>query len=129
MGFPPANDAPHSVTDMSGAGLFASGPMEPGTKFQFSFEHAGSYAVLDETTSHSSRVRLPIKTSPKTGGLNTAFLVRWSKISAPAGFAFDVQIKRPGQTTSRTGKPKSRVRGVASAHRREVAPLHFAAVW
>jgi phospholipase C len=95
--FPSTNDAPHSVTDPSGMGLFASGPMDPGTKFQFSFEHAGSYRVLDETTSHFSRVTVPIKTSPKTGGLNTAFSVRWSKNPAPEGFAFDVQIKRPGR--------------------------------
>jgi phospholipase C len=93
--FPPANDAAHSVTEM--AGLFSSGPMDPGTTFKFSFAHAGSYHVVDETTSHSSRVRVPIKTSPRTGGLNTNYVVRWSKGPAPTGLAFDVQVKRPGQ--------------------------------
>jgi phospholipase C len=113
--FPPSNAATHSVADATDLGLFNSGPMEPGTEFAFTFDSAGSFPVIDETTSHSITVTVPIGASPRRGGLNTGFAVKWSKREAPEGFAFDVQIKRPWQDDfedwkAGTTKPKATFR-------------------
>jgi hypothetical protein len=51
-------------------------------------------------------VSVPMKFNPKKGGTGTTYTITWATAAPPAGFAFDVQIKRPGAagfTAFRTG--------------------------
>ncbi len=36
---------------------------------------------------------------PARGGTSTAFLLTWASGAPPAGYVFDVQVRRPGQAT------------------------------
>ena len=47
-----------------------------------------------------------MKFNPKKGGTGTSYTITWATAAPPAGFVFDVQIKRPGAagfTAFRTG--------------------------
>jgi plastocyanin len=48
------NDDLHTVT--SRTGLFDSGPLGPGSLFGFTFDSAGSFAVIDSETGHRSKI-------------------------------------------------------------------------
>jgi hypothetical protein len=43
-------------------------------------------------------VKVPLKASPTSGTPATEFNIIWSSVVAPAGYVFDVQVKRPGAT-------------------------------
>jgi hypothetical protein len=88
--------AAHTVTDRSGMGLFDSGQASSGS-FQFTFVAAASYPYSCSVHSDMvGTVRIPIKVSPAQGSSDTSFTITWSSAVAPAGFVFDVQLKRPG---------------------------------
>jgi plastocyanin len=87
----------HQVVDGSGMGLFDSGPLGPGASFPFAFAGAGTYAYGDPGfPSMTGKVKVPVTVSPGSGGVTTTFTVQWAAVPPPAGYAFDVQIKRPG---------------------------------
>jgi len=44
----------------------------------------------------SGSFKIPVRANPLTGGGTTEFTIKWGTDFAPDGFAFDVQIKRPG---------------------------------
>ncbi len=91
----------HTVTDRTGMGLFDSGITAPGSApFTVTFPSAGIYPYLCHL--HSAmrgKVQVPIQVSPATGGVATQFTITWSSAGAPAGFVFDIQIKRPGASS------------------------------
>jgi plastocyanin len=87
----------HTVTDASGMGLFDSGPQPAGSTYRRYFIGAGIYKY--RCSIHPSmlgKVRVLPQADPPSGGVATEFTVTWSAEWAPAGSAFDVQIKRPG---------------------------------
>lgn len=84
-------------------GFWNSGDLSPTQNFSESqtFLNAGTYAYhcMHHSFMHG-KVKVPMK---KTGSAGSGWTVRWSSASsAPAGRNFDVQIKRPGQTTFRS---------------------------
>jgi streptogramin lyase len=89
----------NTVTDPSGMRLFSSPSQQPGTSFSFAFKAAGTYAYKDTLTSATGKVAVPVLRSPRTGTTATVFTITWAAAAPAAGFAFDVQIKRPGSST------------------------------
>jgi plastocyanin len=88
----------HTVTDTTGMNLYDTGPMGPGTSFSYRFAAAGTYTY--ECTIHPGQMqgqsKVPLLISPNMGNLSTVFNIGWASEAAPAGLAYDVQIKRPG---------------------------------
>jgi hypothetical protein len=77
--------------------LFDSGSKSFVSFFSFAFFAAGTYPYADTLRpAHKGTIKVPIKVSPKTGTTSTTFTITWSSVTAPAGFGFDVQVKRPG---------------------------------
>ena len=93
----------HTATDSSGMGLFDSGAMAAGSFYSFQFLAAGSYPYRStapgDPSTMTGKVSVPIKVAPPSGGSTTTFTVTWSGGTVPAGYVFDVQIKRPGSTS------------------------------
>jgi plastocyanin len=88
-----------SVTESSGSGLFDSGTMTPGTTYTFVFTAAGRYDYNSSLTpSMRGSVKVPIIVSATRGEVTDTFTVRWASAVAPAGFEYDVQVKRPGSS-------------------------------
>jgi streptogramin lyase len=94
------NPGIHGIADASGMGLFQTPNGVPiGETFQFSFTGAGSYAYDDPfNTAAKGTVKVPIVVTPVVGAVDTA-QVTWASADPPAGFAFDVQVKRPGTSS------------------------------
>ena len=86
----------HSVTDISGMGLFGSGPQTLVSYYAFRFVAAGTYGYVDPGSGANATVMVPVSAMPPSGGLSTTFTITWSATSAPQGYVFDVQIARPG---------------------------------
>jgi len=87
----------HQLVDASGMQLFDSGSRESGASFQFTFNAAASYSIVDLATNASSVVGVPVKL-PATGTTGTPFTVTWSAAAQRQGFLFDVQIRTPSDT-------------------------------
>jgi plastocyanin len=102
--FPTSNGQNHTATDHSGLELFASGGRGPGTSFTFDLVAAGSYSVIDETTSNKGTVKVRPMAEPPSGRIGTEFTVTWSSETAPPGYVFDTQVKRPGSASWVTWK-------------------------
>jgi hypothetical protein len=93
----PATDAAsHSVTDDNGTRLFDSGLLEQGGSFDFEFDDAASFDVIDTATGHAGTVSVQMTAAPASGTTTTSFALRWASVSLPAGYVSDVQIRRPG---------------------------------
>jgi plastocyanin len=93
-----AGPSTHTATDLTGMGLFDSGHKAPGTVFDFVFAAAGSYPY--ECTIHPSmqgQVVVPLRVSPRMGGVTTMFTVTWATV-VPTGSVADVRIRRLGST-------------------------------
>jgi hypothetical protein len=86
----------HTVTDASGMGLFDSGPVGPGGSYERSFVAAGVYPYrCDFHPDMTGSVRVPVGASPVVGLTTTSFTIRWASGPVGAGYAVDLQIKRP----------------------------------
>ncbi len=87
----------HSASDFSSIKLFGSGLMPAGGTYGFVFFCAGIYKVLDSANAlNTQNVKVSMSVDPLTGTLTTTFTITWASITAPSGFVYDVQIKRPG---------------------------------
>jgi len=86
----------HDIADATGMALYDSGPRGAGTSFSYRFTAAGGYRVRDTSNASAGTIRVPMQVTPASGGVQTRFTVVWSAESAAPGFAFDVQILRPG---------------------------------
>jgi streptogramin lyase len=94
------NPGLHGIADASGMGLFQTPNGVPiGQTFQFSFIAAGNYSYDDPfDTAAKGTVQVPITVALVVGAVDTA-QVTWASAAPPAGFAFDVQVKRPGTSS------------------------------
>ena len=86
----------HTATDNNGLGLFGSGSVPPGGNYEFLFFAAGTYRVIDSVAGNSGIVKVSVGTDPQSGTLTTVFTLTWASVTAPTGFLYDVQIRRPG---------------------------------
>jgi plastocyanin len=93
----PADTESHSVTDASGMGLFDSGLLAPGSSYNLTLPAAGTYPIVDSATGNTATVIVPIQVEPDSGPLTTPFNVQWAAAKPPPGYAYDVEISRPGQ--------------------------------
>jgi plastocyanin len=98
-----AGPSTHSVTETSGLGLFDSGPQTPGSRFTVDITASGTYAyACTVTPTMKGTIKAGVTASPPSGGVATMFEIRWASEAAAPGFAYDVQIKRPGTTVWKT---------------------------
>ena len=90
---------PHSVTDRTAMQLFGS-PVQSAGNFSATFNAAGIYPYycVVHGTGMAGRVSVPMKAAPTTGTTSTSFAIAWAAVVPPAGYVFDVQIKRPGDS-------------------------------
>jgi plastocyanin len=96
----------HRIVDGSGMRLFAY-PLVPGGAplphpFTYSFVGAGTYPVLDTENHQRATVTVPLRASPRSGGLTTQFTITTAAAAAPLGHAFQTQVKRPATATFQT---------------------------
>jgi len=93
-----AGPSSHTATDATTLGLFDSGTRSPGSSFTFYFIAAGTYTYQCSIhpTLMKGKVRVPLDAQPPSGNLTTEFTITWSADEAPTGYAFEVQIHRPG---------------------------------
>jgi plastocyanin len=94
----------HTATDGTGMELYDSGSVAAGgPSTSFTFDAAGTYRFV--CTPHVSegmvgRVAVPMRVAPANAGPHHTFTATWASISAPSGYVYDVQIKRPGKAWS-----------------------------
>ena len=88
----------HSATDATGMLLFDSGSVdETSPPTSYTFEAAGVYPFV--CTPHpfmGGRVSVPVRAAPASGSATRARTVTFAAGPAPDGFAYDVQVRRPG---------------------------------
>ena len=89
----------HTATDGTGMELYDSGSVAPGgPSFSFTFESAGTFRFICKPhIEMSGLVRVPMRVSPIRGGMHRTFTATWASQTAPGGFVYDVQIRRPGK--------------------------------
>ncbi len=90
----------HTVTDNTGMGLYDSGSRGPGSSYSFAFPAAGNYPF--RCTIHAQMrgsVQIPVAVSPASGGVATPFSITWASGAPPAGYVYDVQVRRAGSST------------------------------
>lgn len=80
-----------------GIGLWASGPLNAGSTFTFTFSAAGGfpYHCSIHTFMHGV-VNVPMRVSPKGGTVGTSFTLTWATVAPTGSRVFDVQEKAPG---------------------------------
>jgi hypothetical protein len=88
----------HSAVDSNGLGLINSGPRGPGEIYLATLPGAGRYEYKDGYSSAHGTVKLPLDITPSSGSVSTMFTVTWATGAPPAGFVYDIQIRRPGNT-------------------------------
>jgi hypothetical protein len=93
---PSSEPQSHAIVDLTGMGLFDSGPRAPGASFVFTYIGAGDYSVIDTVTGMSEAIQVPILAVPSSGDVGTTFTITWSSATPSSGCAFDVQVMRPG---------------------------------
>ena len=95
-----AGPSDHSVRDASGIGLFDTGVQPAGTVLGIEVPSAGTFpfaCAVHPVMKGSLKAGLQV--TPSSGGPATSFIVRWALGPPPVGYAYDVQIQRPGSTT------------------------------
>jgi plastocyanin len=95
-----AGPSTHTVTDNTGMGLYDSGSQAPGGSYSFAFISAGNFPF--RCTIHPTQMRgsvqIPVSVSPSGGQVDTPFSITWASGAPPAGYVYDVQIRRPGSS-------------------------------
>jgi hypothetical protein len=92
---PPDASGSAAVVDASGLGLFDSGPIDPSGSFTHPFGSAASYAISNGG-SGSGEIDVADVVTPRRGGIDTPFTVRWSEKPPKGTLLFDVQMRVPG---------------------------------
>ena len=89
----------HTVNDISGMDLYASGSVGPGDpSFAVTFPAAGGY--LFTCIPHpwmGGRVTIPMRVHRLIGAPSPTFRLGWAASDAATGFVYDVRIFRPGR--------------------------------
>jgi hypothetical protein len=87
------NDQTHQIKDSSGMRLFDSGKRGRGSSYTRLFNYAGTFPWRDTLDSQRGEIRI-LPSLRRASGTGTT--VRWASKPASSGFAFDVQVKKPG---------------------------------
>ena len=86
----------HTATSRS-LNLFDSGNRSPGQAYAYTFFGAGTYTYRCSIhTTMSGTVHTRMAVAPNRGGTTTTYQATWASSAPPAGYVFDVQIRRPG---------------------------------
>jgi plastocyanin len=94
-----AGPSAHRVLDSSGMGLFDSGTLGVGGAYTFTFVGAGTYSYSDPGNRRlRASVGVGLSALPGSGSPTTQFQIVWAVGAPPAGYVFDVQIRRPNQS-------------------------------
>jgi hypothetical protein len=72
--------------------------LSPGSTYVTSYWASGGYVVSDDATGLTTKVDVAPDAEPPSGPVGSSFTITWATEDAPAGFAFDVQVKIPGST-------------------------------
>lgn len=92
----------HSGRDTSGMGLFDTGIRPPATSVSVTVPSAGTFPFACAVhTSMKGSLKAGVRVSPWAGSVTSAFTLRWTLGAPPIGYAYDVQLQRPGSTTWR----------------------------
>jgi plastocyanin len=87
----------HTSTDNSGMGLWDSGPMAPGSIFDFQLAGAGTYSYKCTLYPVMTGTIMVLPTAlPTNGNRNTKFTIAYASEESMPGYVYDVQILRPG---------------------------------
>src|SRR5580765_5936662 len=79
-----------------GPALWASGALDQGETYSFTFAAAGTYTYhCTEHTFMKASIKVAPTATPPKGSVKTAFTVTWAKGSIPDGYNVDVQVKVP----------------------------------
>lgn len=89
-------NAPHTVTDDTGIGLYDSGTQTHGAAYNFTYPSAGTFLYICTIHHFTGTISLPPTASPAKAPLGSSHTVTWAKAAPPAGDVFDVQVKVPG---------------------------------
>ena len=88
---------PRGAVDTTTMSLWDTGFLGVSSSGWTSFVGAGIYRYADPADpGHVGAVVVPVSVSPGKGTRATTFTVTWASSTAPAGFAYDVSIRRPG---------------------------------
>ena len=88
---------PRGAVDSTTMSLWDTGFLAVSSSGWSSFVGAGIYRYADPADpGHVGAVFVPVSVSPGKGTRATTFTVTWASSTAPAGFAYDVSIRRPG---------------------------------
>ena len=85
-----------SATDDTGMGLYDSGPLPFVSFFSHAFTAAGDYAFHSTTSSLGGVIKVLPQLSAQTVAAGAPVTVTWATGPAPAGFHYEVQVRRPG---------------------------------
>jgi plastocyanin len=85
-----------SVTDATGMGLYDSGPLPFVSFFSHTFTAAGDYTFHSTTSSLGGVIKVLPQLSAQTVAAGSPVTVTWATGPAPAGFHYEVQVRRPG---------------------------------
>ncbi len=94
----------HSATESSGLSFFDSGYAPPNRiKYDMVFPAAGTFPYHCKDPNHSATmkgtVKVPVGRNPASDTLGNAFTIKWAQKPADPGYVFDVQLKKPGETS------------------------------
>jgi plastocyanin len=90
----------HTATDPSR--VVNSGPKTPWNVYDGQMSFSGTYRYRCTETTHApmnGTVKVPMSVDPAFGPLGTSFTLGWSQISGLSEYSFDVQKKRPTDST------------------------------
>jgi plastocyanin len=87
----------HTAADDSGLGLFDAGSRTAPYTAWATMTAAGQYPYhCGPSGTLPATISVPAKVAPATGTAATAFKLTVASANAPAGYVYDVQVKRPG---------------------------------
>ncbi len=90
----------HTITRASGLVRWDSGKKDPGTTYSKLLTAAGTYSYLCAFHSGmTGRVNVLVGATPLSGTTATTFTLRVASVTAPTGFVYVLQSRKPGTTT------------------------------
>jgi hypothetical protein len=94
----------HSATETSGLNYFDSGYAPPERiEYTMVFPAAGSFPYHCKDPGHAATMKGTVKVKvgrkPANGPLGTHFTIKWAQKGADPGYVYDVQMKKPGQSS------------------------------
>jgi hypothetical protein len=88
---------PRGAADATGMALWSTGLLPVGWPGWTTLTAAGTYRYGDPADAgHTASVVVRVGAAPHRGHRHTAFRITWASGDATAGFAYEVQVHRPG---------------------------------